>query len=610
MINEKNTKSKFYYPSCKNDNCDGAVNIEINQNNFSLDYVCEKNKEHNGKNIYFKMFERFYLKESSIDKCMKCNSILENFIRYKCKLCDNCFCSDCIFLDKHISKNNKNLIISSFKCSIHNANYIYFCKECNVYLCNYCIKDESNEHNEHQKTNLYELMPTKNQIEKIKNRLNDYDELIKKIDSWMKELNNKVERLKRNILDEKELIYKLVYNFNQRFFNYSYFYNLNYIYDYIDEFNNDYLDRFFNQYNFDEKSKILLEYFNDLEKKEKEKTKLKTNVEYYGDDCLDKIYSLNKCKFTKITDNYIFLYNHKEIKVAKYDDKSQEIQILTNTILTNKNQIKYVSVHDNKNQTYTIYACLTYQNEVRIFNFDLNSGVLEKCEDKIYKFKHHFNSAIQLTNDLVATTNKEEDQIDIWIKDTESITGFTCLNEIELNTEITSILPVDNEIFILFFYGDNEINFYDIKSLSVIKSLNDIDFIDDKNFFLLFKNQYLMICLRKGFYIISIKTKEIVQYIEDYRYYFSKKQILLSSNDTVYLAYIQEKKNNSEDSDESSENMEIEFNIYLLSYTDVGFHATDEYLNIKVNEPTKLMLINDKELLFCNTGLFLLNEND
>ena len=35
-------------------------------------------------------------------------------------------------------------------------------------------------------------MPTKNQIEKIKNRLNDYDELIKKIDSWMKELNKHV----------------------------------------------------------------------------------------------------------------------------------------------------------------------------------------------------------------------------------------------------------------------------------------------------------------------------------------------------------------------------------------------------------------------------------
>ena len=84
------------------------------------------------------------------------------------KICDNYFCFNCIFLDEHIKDNNKNLIISSFRCSIHNANYSYFCKKCNVYLCNYCLKDESNEHNNQEKINLYEIMLTKNQAGKIK----------------------------------------------------------------------------------------------------------------------------------------------------------------------------------------------------------------------------------------------------------------------------------------------------------------------------------------------------------------------------------------------------------------------------------------------------------
>ena len=83
MINERQINSKFYYPSCKNNNCDGVANISINKNNFSLDYECEKDKTHKRKNIYFKTFERFYLKESDIDKCMKCNSAIEKFIRYK-----------------------------------------------------------------------------------------------------------------------------------------------------------------------------------------------------------------------------------------------------------------------------------------------------------------------------------------------------------------------------------------------------------------------------------------------------------------------------------------------------------------------------------------------
>ena len=404
MINERQSNQKFYYPSCQNNNCDGVANIEINKNDFSLNYECEKDKEHSRKNIYFKTFERFYLKESDIDKCIKCNHPIENFIRYKCKICDNYFCFNCVFLDEHIRNCNKYLIINSFRCSIHNANYFYFCKKCNTYLCNYCHKDELNEHYNHYKKNIYELMPTKNQIEKIKKRLNDYDELIKKIDSWMEELNNKIARLKRNIKDEKELLYKLIYNYNQRFFNYSYYNNLNYILDYIKHFNNEYLDKFFKYNDFPEKTKTLLEYFIEEEKKEKEKRKsiLKTNSIHFEDLSLKKLYSLYKSKLVKITDNYIFLYTNKEVKIIKYIDKSKTIEDLKDTLIPIENEIKYVSVYDNKDQTYTIYTCLYRKDEVIIFNFNINSEVLTKSENKIYNYDHNFKIAIQLTNDLIA----------------------------------------------------------------------------------------------------------------------------------------------------------------------------------------------------------------
>ena len=172
--NEKKISSKFYCPSCRINNCDGVLKIKINKNNFSLDYECDKNEEHKGKNIYFKTFERFYLKEINIDKCEKCCSVLENYIKYECKSCEKYFCSTCFIFHKHFKQNINNILIKSKKCKIHNANNIHFCKDCKKYLCNYCIKDNIKLHKEHNVENLYDLMPSKNKIEKLKKRIKEY----------------------------------------------------------------------------------------------------------------------------------------------------------------------------------------------------------------------------------------------------------------------------------------------------------------------------------------------------------------------------------------------------------------------------------------------------
>ena len=66
--------TKFYYPICPENNCNGVLLIKYINDNFSLDYECENNKSHQGKNIYFKTFERFYLKGREIIYCIKCLS--------------------------------------------------------------------------------------------------------------------------------------------------------------------------------------------------------------------------------------------------------------------------------------------------------------------------------------------------------------------------------------------------------------------------------------------------------------------------------------------------------------------------------------------------------
>ena len=57
---------KFYIPLCRE--CNDILNIKINPLNFSIEYECEFNDYHYDIDIFFKTFERFYLKEQKINE--------------------------------------------------------------------------------------------------------------------------------------------------------------------------------------------------------------------------------------------------------------------------------------------------------------------------------------------------------------------------------------------------------------------------------------------------------------------------------------------------------------------------------------------------------------
>ena len=152
MLEKKYLPNKIYLPSCNF--CNGLLNINIDSLRFSIEYECDLNKEHRSKrNIFFKTFEKFYLKEkkinnkSELDKCHICNST------YFCKCCNN---------------YNEN----SIRCSKHNKDFNFYCLNCKTNLCIICIK-EYNIHEDHEIKHFFDIMPSSHTIDKLKKTLNE-----------------------------------------------------------------------------------------------------------------------------------------------------------------------------------------------------------------------------------------------------------------------------------------------------------------------------------------------------------------------------------------------------------------------------------------------------
>ena len=276
-IQNINNSYKVIYPSCQK--CDGLLNFEIQPLHFSINFKCEKDEHHKKDDIYFKTFERFYLKEKELRKCNKCQINLENSEHFNCAICKTIFCSKCYIED--IQKNGHTKLINeknNNRCLIHNCEFTIYCFTCRKNECIFCAKN--NGHENHSIKSFYQIIPSSKDIEDLKKRIlektNFTNNLFKKIDFWQQKINSKTEELKQNLKDEINLIKKFILNFNNTFMNYTYFQNFDYINKNVDsKSNNKNLIKFFNCENFEKQTEILIEVFKHMGRKkikEKEST--------------------------------------------------------------------------------------------------------------------------------------------------------------------------------------------------------------------------------------------------------------------------------------------------------------------------------------------------
>ena len=534
MLEEENQISKFYYPCCREKGCDGLLRIKLNDN-FTLDYECDKNKEHIGQNIFFKTFEMYFLKEKVINKCSKCYSNIENDYQYYCKKCELLYCPNCFSFDKHIKEDFNNLVVRNKKCIIHKKEITSYCITCKKYLCNSCIINYENiSHKKHKVQNFYGIMPSNYLIDNLKKKIEEnlkfYERVTISIEMWHKRINDKIEELKQNFKKEIHFCKTLLLNFNQYFINFTYYYNFYQLSKYIKRNYNKYLQKLENCYNFEEQTKALMNYFfpNNNEPKILE----------------DKSYNCvrNEVVNYRINNKYFFQINRnlKKVKLMEYNLKNNYFQSVYNLSTDLNGEVYSISSSAKKNQ---IYVCLSETLKVLIFNYDIKEQTIMLNEDIIIDDQsdknYQFHKCISISQNYLATS--DNNSICIW-SNYNSITNntekYTKIKRIELSEKVTDLLLINNEYFISAHPASNKIAFYAINNLEQEKIITQINVSNRKDSLLLFKEYTIINCMY-GIAVIMNKIKEYIQYIKknyDKDYFYTI--INVYDDNSIYLTYL------------------------------------------------------------------------
>ena len=143
--------------------------------------------------------------------CSECSSLIEiisinvnnNIIEFNCLNKENNHKNIIIPLKEYLEKMKKynNRALNCDECKIHNKNnkYVSYCFNCNRHLCEECLKTRN--HMNHIKNNIIEIKPINEELDIIKEVINDYKN---QIENLMKEKQNKINELNKSLNQNKK----------------------------------------------------------------------------------------------------------------------------------------------------------------------------------------------------------------------------------------------------------------------------------------------------------------------------------------------------------------------------------------------------------------------
>ena len=140
--------------------------------------------------------------------CTECSSLIEillinedkNIIKFKC-INKNCGAKKEMPINEYFEKmeKHKQRLVNEDICREHNSNkYVSYCFDCNCHLCEECLK--TGEHIGHNKNNIIEIKPIKEELNIIEEVIKDYEI---KIENLKNEKINRIKELENSLSAKK-----------------------------------------------------------------------------------------------------------------------------------------------------------------------------------------------------------------------------------------------------------------------------------------------------------------------------------------------------------------------------------------------------------------------
>ena len=583
--------------------CKDPIIPKINKDNFTISYICKNNcfLRNNKNEVYLNDFFNNYLEKKTL--------------------------------------NEENYIFN--KCSFHNYNISEYCKDCGRNVCVFCL---SEEHSSHNILSYSQLLLNKKEKEKLNNDLSknikEIDELLSNIKNWIEKINNKTNLLITNLNLYKKYYITLTKSYRP-ILNYEY---LSYYNELKKELNtnifNDNLINFIKyKNNFEKKSMHLISALNNLVKSNEDidycnkingkkianftyqtlknynnmsykpniepLTKLKNeNIIVNNENNILQLISIDKKNIFHIKSSYMLedrvsyitqseyndnllylcLSNKKKFLILFYDEKLSLFKEIQNTFDEEKSNINNIFLGNNNNYLFGQQQNFQFGLNQAIPYGNIASNFPDEILKKIVEIDDEF--IISMSNNILFVYKKNITDSSF---NENTIITFKKIHQIQ-KQNLANILKLNSDLFILIRSSNESITFYETKSYKEIKIINNLNIMN--SFYsaaLLDKNYFIVICNNK-LGIISIKTKEIIQLIDNGKSLYS----LCCNNGYLFLKSSVPKNN---------------FNYYNNNNFCITQYVYNKNL-VELNEISKLEIASNLRILyFCKQGILVKDEN-
>jgi len=308
---------------------------------------------------------------------------------------------------------------------------------------------------------------------------------------------------------------------------------------------------------------------------------------------------------SKVDDNYYFqnIIDSDKIELMSYNEEDKPV-----SKIYFDDEIYSISVSNKRSQ---VYVCLADERKISILDYNIDEKWIKlddyEIEDNFDNIETHFNKCIDINNEdyLVSCDVKG---IYFWKKkiennnevsdddESEDIKNkYSIIRKIVLNTNTSDLLPVTNDYFISSQPDNKTITFINISNFSSDLIIPNIDCIDSTNSLYLLKDNIIVNCIN-GIAILSVKTKQLIQYLELFLDGDLKKICCNKENIFSVLLYKDAQK----------------INIFELRLNNNCFDLYGKYKNIKIEKENNIDIIsmNKKDIVLYGDNKYIMKEGE